>query len=337
MLGKGKYAMLVPVTELEYKKGKTVFADAGDFQFVPVASDEEALASFVREHGCRAVVLGVERYVGPLYQALPRGGIMLRFGVGTDSIDPLQAQAREITIANTPGALDRSVAEHTLFLMGALVRHIGRGNQELKAGEWTPRAGDELADLKLAVIGLGGIGLQVARMAHLAFGMETLIFRRTGPAAVASQMGIDQAELAARLGYSVWSDRTQDVLPGADVVTAHLPLTDATQGFFDAARFVQFKTGALFVNTSRGGLVVEEDLARALASGKLGGAALDVYQNEPYRPAGDGHDLRNFANVLMTPHVASNTRAANQRMATLVLDNLRHWARGELDAVHVVW
>ena len=329
--------MIIPATEPEYQKGKSVFANVAEFQFVPVASDEESIAAFVQQHTCRAVVLGVERYVGPLYEAIPKGGIIVRFGVGTDSIDPLQTKRRGILVANTPGALDRSVAEHTIFLIGALVRHIGQGNQDVKNGNWAPLTGDELGDLKLAIIGLGQIGQQVAQIAHVAFGMETLICKRSIPATTASQMGITEAELQARLGYSMWSDGTEDVVRDADIVSVHLPHTPETKGFFDADRFAQLKNGALFVNTSRGGLVVERDLAHALKSGKLAGAALDVYQNEPYHPPEHADDLREYPNVLMTPHVASNTRAANKRMASMVLENLRHWARGEMDAVHVAF
>jgi phosphoglycerate dehydrogenase-like enzyme len=167
--------------------------------------------------------------------------------------------------------------------------------------------------------------------------METLISKRSTPATTASQMGITEAELQARLGYSLWTDHTEEVLRDADIVSVHLPLTSDTRGFFDADRFAQFKTGAFFVNTSRGGLVVERDLAHALESGKLAGAALDVFQEEPYHPPEDTDDLRKYPNILMTPHVASNTRAANKRMASMVLENLRHWTRGEMDAVHVAF
>ena len=328
--------MIVPVTQPEYAKGEMVFAHVDDCQFVPVSSDEVSVAALVRMHGCRAVVLGVERYVGPLYQAVPEGGIILRFGVGTDSIDRVQAQRGRIFVANTPGALDRSVAEHCIFLIGALVRHIAQGHQELKNGDWMPRTGDELGDLKLAVVGLGRIGAQVAQIAHLAFGMDTLICELDSEAAVSSRLGMSLPEMRSKLGYSTWVDNLEDVLPDADVVTVHVPFTASTAGLFDASRFARFKTGSLFINTSRGGLVVERDLAQALRSGKLAGAALDVYQNEPYEPAEDGEDLRHFPSLLMTPHIASNTRAANRRMASMVVENLRHWARGEMDAVHTV-
>jgi len=329
--------MIVPVTELEYQKGREVFERAGDHRFVSVPADEPSLAAFVRDNGCAAVVVGVVRYAGPLYEALPRGGIILRFGVGTDSIDRAQAVRRGILVANTPGALDRSVAEHTIFLIGALVRHIARGDRDVRDGRWEPRTGDELRDLKLAIVGLGAIGAQVAQIAHAGFGVETLVCQHGTEARATARLGMGVDEMRSRLGYSLWSKDLIEVLPSADIVSVHLPLRPGNEGLFDAATFARFKDGSLFVNTSRGGLVVERDLAWALRCGKLAGAALDVYENEPYEPVEGAEDLRQLPNVLMTPHVASNTRAANRRMAEMVVGNLRHWERGEMDAVHRVF
>lgn len=329
--------MIIPVTTLEYEKGRTVFERATDYAFTPVEDDEQVLAAFVEEHGCRAVVVGVTPYIGPLYEALPKGGLILRFGVGTDSLDRVRTRTRDIKVANTPGALDRSVAEHTLFLSGALVRHIVSGSDTLKAGSWSPETGDELQDLKLAVIGMGQIGAQVAQIAHLGFGMQTLACERLSEAAVASRLGVSLASMRAHLGYTRWSSDPGDILAEADIVSAHLPVVPDTVGYFNAARFRAFKHGSLFVNTARGALVVEADLAAALGAGHLAGAALDVYAHEPYEPAGANCDLRTFPNVIMTPHVASNTRAANRRMATMVVQNLRHWNAGAFDQVHIVW
>lgn len=328
--------MIVPVTQTAYEKGAMVFAQPGEYQFVPVANDEELVATFIRDHGCRAVVLGAAPYVGPLYEALAAGSIILRFGVGFDNIDRGLARQRGIAIANTPGALDRSVAEHCLLLIGALVRQIVQGHQELRQGNWQPRATYELGELKLGIVGLGRIGAQVAQIAHQGFGMETLICQRSTEAVVADRLRMPVPEMRARFGYSTWSADLDAVVAGADVVSVHLPLNERTEGLFDAAQFAQFKTGSLFVNTSRGKLVVERDLVSALKSGRLAGAALDVYQHEPYRPAEGAEDLRHVPQVIMTPHSASNTYTANRRMAQMVVDNLRHWERGAMEAAYVV-
>jgi len=327
--------MIVPVTRPEYEKGKTVFSAVETLEFVPVAPEEDTLAAFVRQHRCRAAVIGVSKYRGPLYQALSQRGLLVRFGVATDNIDREKARDRAILIANTPGALDQAVAEHTLFLMGALVRHLTRSDQEVKAGKWNPLVGEQLSSLRLGLVGLGNIGFQVACLAHQGFGMETLIFSRHSPEETASRRGLSVENLRLRLGWSLWSDRVEEILPGSDIVSVHLPLTEKTAGFFHAARFARFKTGSFFINTARGGLVVEKDLAQAILSGKLAGAALDVFQKEPYQPT-DGVDLRQLPGVIMTPHIASNTRTANLRMARMVVENILHWERGELDLVHLV-
>jgi lactate dehydrogenase-like 2-hydroxyacid dehydrogenase len=328
--------VIVPVTELEYRKGQAVFETVEGIEFVSVPAAEPALAAFVKERACRAVVLGVTPYTGALYRAVPAGGILLRFGVGTDSLDFAQVRERGLLVANTPGALDRSVAEHTLFLVGALLRHIAQGDRALKAGEWTPQAGRELGGLKLAVIGLGRIGYQVARMAHLGFGAQVLVGERDSEQAVAARLGLSLGELRGDTGYALWDSAFEHVLPEADVVSVHLPLNAHTRHIFNRRTFGLCKPGALFVNTARGGLVDEAALAAALREGRLGGAALDVFEHEPYRPVDAESDLRTFPNVIVTPHVASNTAAANRRMAEMVVENLQNWLRADLEAVHLV-
>lgn len=328
--------MIVPVTEMEYAKGKAVFTQAEDVQFVPVGRDEAVLAAFIRDNHCRAAVLGVDVYSGAIYDALPAGGILLRFGVGIDGLNAQLCRAKGLYAANTPGALDQSVAEHALFLMGGLVRHISSGSTRMKLGDWRPQAGDECSDLKLAVIGLGGIGAKMARMAHQALGMDVLVCQRSSQQQAADRLGFGSVEqMLEQLGIIAWSADSADILPHADVVSLHLPAIAANHGYFNAGRFAECKPGALFINTARGKLVVEDDLVAALESGQIGGAALDVFEAEPYQPK--GRDLRQFEQVIMTPHEASNTRAANRRMAEMVIENLRYWQQCALEKVHLVF
>ena len=265
--------MIVPVTELEFQKGKAVFESVEGVEFVSTPADEAALAAFIKQAACRAAVLGVTAYNGALYRALPAGSILLRFGVGTDSLDFAQIKARGLLVANTPGALDRSVAEHTIFLIGALLRKISQGDRALKAGQWVPQVGNELAGLKLAVIGLGRIGYQVARIAHAGFGARILVGEIDSEEDVAARLGVSLEQLRREIGYSLWHSEFEKVLPQADIVCAHLPLNVNTRHIFDAHAFGLFKPGALFVNTARGGLVDEAALATALREGRLGSAA----------------------------------------------------------------
>ncbi|MBN2503291.1 MAG: hypothetical protein JXB38_21115 [Anaerolineales bacterium] len=328
--------MIVPVTELEYQKGQAVFEAAPGVEFVPVPADEDTLATFVKETNCRAVVVGVTQYTGALYQALPAGGVVLRFGVGTDSLDFAQVRERDLLVANTPGALDRSVAEHTLFLIGALLRKIAAGDQALKAGQWASQAGNELAGRRLAVIGLGRIGYRVARAAYLGFGAQVLVGEIDSEEDAAARLGVSLERLRRDIGYILWADEFEKLLLEAEVVSVHLPLHTGTRHIFNTSIFQIFRPGALFVNTARGGLVDEAALAVALRKERLGGAALDVFEYEPYCPVNAASDLRTLPNVVMTPHVASNTAAANRRMAEMVVENLQNWMLGDLNAVHLV-
>lgn len=327
--------MIVPVADVIYQKGAAVFESTPEFDFVPISADEETLAAFICAHECRACVLGVDIYSGPLYEALPPGGAIIRFGVGTDGIDRKQLKNHDLLLANTPGTLDQSVAEHTIFLIGALVRQITIGNARVKSGEWASETGNELGDLTLGIVGLGSIGAAVARIAHQGFGMRVLVYQRSSPDATAKRLGFLSVEsMLSELGICCWSDEPSMAISKADVVSVHLATNEDTIGYFNAERFAQLKPGAFFVNTSRGRLVVDTDLAAALESGQLAGAALDVFHDEPYQP--NGVDLRKFDNVIMTPHVASNTMAANRKMAARVVENLKFWQAGKIEKMFLV-
>jgi phosphoglycerate dehydrogenase-like enzyme len=327
--------MIIPVTETEYYKGKPVFDSATDFAFVPVSAQEDQLARFIVKHQCQACVLGVEHYRKELYTALPKGGLILRFGVGTDGIDRKQLKENSILLANTPGTLDQSVAEHTIFLIGSLVRHICHENAQVKSGRWHSSIGHELGELTLAIVGFGRIGSIVAKIAHQGFQMDLLVCDISDPTDVAQRLGYESAEkMNADLGLREWHSDSAEILPKADIVTVHLPLLPATEGYFNKVRFNQVKPGAYFINTSRGKLVIEDDLVEALEKGKLAGAALDVFQNEPYQVIGS--DLRKIDNLIMTPHVASNTRAANHKMAYAVIETLAQWVHGAKQPINLV-
>jgi lactate dehydrogenase-like 2-hydroxyacid dehydrogenase len=164
----------IAVTELEYRKVQDIFDAAGadGLACLPAAAAEAELAAFVREHGIQHVIIGVEPYRGALYEALPAGGVVARFGVGHDGVDKPLATTRGILCTNTPGALDDSVAEHALNLMLAAARHTATVATACKQGQWRPQVGRELRNRKLAVIGCGPIGCRVARIAAFGFGMQ---------------------------------------------------------------------------------------------------------------------------------------------------------------------
>jgi len=316
----------VLVSELEYAKGRDVFQAAAELCVQPAPVEELELAAAVLAARARAVIVGVRPYLGPLYEALAevaggRGALIARFGVGHDSIDKRQAAARGITVTNTPGVLDQSVAEHALWLMGSLARHVAGGDAALRGGQFQGLPGIELTGRTLAVIGCGPIGRRVARIAQHGLGMHVL--------------GVDRVpvEVSAATGLDAYTNDADRAFAEADMVSVHLPATAETRHFVDRRRLELMKPSALLVNTARGALVDERALFDALAGGTIAGAALDVYETEPYVPAAPDKDLRRLANTVLTPHVGSNTREANRRMAEASLACASNFLAGRLEAL----
>ena len=313
------------VTELEFRKAEEVFRDARDVRCEPAPVDEAALAETVVSRGARAVIVGVAPYRGPLYEALGKksGAIIARFGVGHDSVNKPLARQHGIIVTNTPGVLDVSVAEHALWLMGCLGRKISRLEARLRAGEFAGEVGMELRGKTLGVLGFGTIGRRVAAIAHFGFGMKVIACDQIPPDKI--------AEAVAANGVEHYTTDAEELLRQSDFVSVHLPVVPSTQRFINAARLAWLKPGAMLVNTARGAVLDEEALYDALAAGRLAGAALDVFEREPYMPAHPDKDLRKLENVVLTPHVGSNTAEANRRMAESALENVRCFLAGKLD------
>ncbi len=328
----------VPVTQPEWEKGRAVFEhQADDVVFVPVADDEAALAKAIRQTGAPATIVGVKRYRGEVYDALPAGGVIARFGVGYDSIDLAQATARRLVVTNTPGALDASVAEHAIWFLGALARPIHATGAALSQGSWAPQNGREVNGLTLAVIGFGRIGRRTARIAGLGLGMRVVAFDCLPlPDALAS-CGLDRAEdLAPAYGVATYTTDLAEALAEADFVSLHLSVTPETVGFFNRERLALLKPGACLINTARGALIDENALYDALATRALGGAGLDVFVNEPYAPVDPQRDLRTLPNAILTPHIGSSTTAANERMATQAVACVRACLQGRWQEATIV-
>jgi len=167
---------IILISEFEYNKGETVFKKySGEkYQFVPANNDEEPLSRKIIELNGKAVIVGVDPYKNKLYDAIPKGGIIARFGVGHDNIDKDLAQKKGILVTNTPGALDNAVAEHAICLIGCLARSSHYQNNRLKSGEWDPMTGVEVRGKILAVIGFGNIGQKVCKKASLGLEMDVI-------------------------------------------------------------------------------------------------------------------------------------------------------------------
>jgi D-3-phosphoglycerate dehydrogenase len=229
-----------------------------------------------------------------------------RAGVGVDNVDVDAATRRGIVVANAAESTVDSAAEHAVALLLALVRNIPQAHAALTAGSWDRQrfTGIELAGKTLGVLGLGRIGREVARRA-LGLGMRVVAYDPFVSADRFRELGV---EPAASL---------DDVYAEADVVTLHLPLNEETRGVLDASAFARMKDGVRIVNAARGGLVDEDALADAIRSGKVAGAALDVFEQEPY--AGP---LLELPQVVVTPHLAGSTTEAQDRAGVVIAEQV---------------
>lgn len=222
-----------------------------------------------------------------------------RAGIGVDNVDVPAASRRGIVVMNTPSGNAVTTAEHAIALMMALARRLPQAHASVKAGRWTKTGlrGVELCGKTLGVVGLGNIGRLVVERA-LGLRMQAIAHDPYLPEDVAGRLGIRCVPL-------------DELLRTADVVSLHVPLTPRTRNLLDAGALALMKPGALLINTARGGIVDEAALHDALASGRLGGAALDVFASEP--PAGS--PLLGLDNVVLTPHLGASTEEAQERVA----------------------
>ncbi len=322
------------VTEIEFEKSKNVFEAAEAIEAKSVPLEENALAEAVIANDCRAVVLGVDAYTGPLYEALGQtggdnGAIIARFGVGHDGVDKQLAQAHNIVVTNTPGALDTSVAEHAVWLIGALSRQVAAHDMHMKSSQWTPSLGQEVRGKTLLIVGCGNIGRKVARIASSGFGMNVIAF---------DAMPLDATQMKEEFGCTSIAPSLDDALAAADAVSIHLPAIEQTRHFVDSKFLSTMKHDALLINTARGSIVDECALYDALKNSSIAGAALDVYEQEPYVPVDPSRDLRSLPQVVLTPHVGSSTTQACEGMANCCLKNIKAFFDGErasLDRVSI--
>jgi phosphoglycerate dehydrogenase-like enzyme len=316
---------IVLITEPEYRKGEECFVEARGVQCRYAPAAEEELAGVIRDAQAKYVIVGPHPYTGPLYDALPAGGVIARFGVGHDGIDKPRATARRLLCTNTPGVLDQSVAEYTMLLIAAAAKRLPSAMQTMGSGGWYMPAGRELQGRTLAVIGCGGIGRAVARIATVGYGMLVV---------GCTKLGAPPPDAIDHM-HRVTNDFA-DAVRDADFVSLHIPSRPSTHRFINRERLAYFSERAWLINTSRGAVVDEAALFDVLASGRIAGSALDVFAREPYVPEEDGGDLRTLANVIATPHIGSATVEANRRMAERALRNIRFALLGERDRMDLL-
>ena len=237
-----------------------------------------------------------------------------RAGVGIDNVDVDAATRRGIVVANAPESTVISAAEHTIGLLVALTRNIPQAHAALKQGRWERKTygGVELADKTLGVLGFGRIGQQVARRAA-GLGMRVVAYDPFVSAERFRELGVERVE------------NEEDAYAAADFLTLHLPLTDDTRKSINADAFAKMRDGIRIVTAARGELIDEDALLAALKSGKVGGAALDVFSTEPY-----SGPLLELDNVVVTPHLAASTEEAQDRAGVIIAEQVAAALEGGL-------
>ncbi|HVG25064.1 MAG TPA: phosphoglycerate dehydrogenase [Thermoanaerobaculia bacterium] len=241
--------------------------------------------------------------------------IIGRAGVGLDNVDVDACTARGILVINAPTANIMSATEHTMAMLLALCRNIPEAHASVKRGEWTRSKfmGVELDGKTLGVIGLGRIGTRITQRAR-GFNMRVIAYDPYVADSVFERVG------AARVTLD-------QLLAQADVITVHTPLTDETRALIGAHEIAKMKDGVIVLNIARGGIYEEQALADALNSGKISGAAVDVYVDEP---PGKDHPLLNAKNIILSPHIGANTIEAQDRVAVQTSEMVIEALRGSI-------
>jgi D-3-phosphoglycerate dehydrogenase len=292
------YRVLIPQDVAQ--PGKDYLRDRGYEIKMGGGITAEAIAADVTD--CDAILARTAPFTAKVLEAGKKLKVISRHGVGYDNIDVARATELGIWVTFAPESLANTVAEHVIGCILTLARNFMQLDRETRAGNWGIRdklQGTDLAGKVLGIVGLGRIGRRVAQKASQGLDMKVV--------------GYDpflKQEQVAEVATPVKS--MDDVFSVADFVSLHIPGGVATRGLVDKKQFALMKKTAFFINASRGDVVVETDLIKALSNGTIAGAAIDVYEKEP--PQKD-NPLMSMSNVLLTPHNASQTREGMIRMA----------------------
>jgi D-3-phosphoglycerate dehydrogenase len=307
------------ITESMSQPGRALLKEREDIELVEFpnmisAGDFEAMLR--RQAPVHGVALGATRFGEPEIEASKDIKVVTRIGVGYDAVDVPALSRRRVPLMVAGTANSPSVAEQALFMMLTLAKRAVEMHALVRDGAWASRLGLLPYDLfgkTVLIVGFGRIGTRTAKRC-LAMEMNVLVYDPYRPAAEIKAAGCEPvADLDA-------------ALPRADFVSVHCPKTPETVGMFNAARLKRMKPTAYLINTARGGIVEEKALYDALVSGKLAGAGLDVFEQEP---PPRGHSLLELPNVIMAPHVAGVTREAVDRMSEQTARNILSALDGE--------
>lgn len=272
---------------------------------------EKQLIKVIPEYDC-LFVRSATKVTSDVINAGVRLKVIGRAGTGVDNIDLAEATLKGILVLNTPGGNTRSAAEHTIAMMLSLFRHIPQANFSMKMKKWDRKsfAGEEFKNKILAIVGLGKIGQEVAEMAD-GLGMKVIAYDPF--------LTKESAEI---LNVSLVSmDKLFEL---AEIISLHIPLNDQTKNLISSDVFDKCKHGVKIINCARGGIINETDLISALKSGKVGGAAIDVFENEPTQ----NFELIDHPNVITTPHLGASTKEAQEKVAFQLAEEFVKFCKG---------
>lgn len=293
-----------------FERSRKTFNDAslkyGIEFFLTNVLDEEAMLNY-NKMGVNCFVIGAEAYSKNFYRKISEGSAVIRYGVGYNAVPVDICKKRKIKVGYTPGTLTESVAEHTFALLLSVARKIPEQHQAMIAGNWQGLSGMELKNKTIAIIGFGSIGQAVAKIAKYGFGMKVKAF--------------DIKKIRNMDLIDFFSDNFKETVQNAAILSLHMSSSKETKEFINEEKINMMEDGVIFINTSRGELVNENDLYAALESGKIAGAGLDVFRNEPYE-SHQKTDFRKLKNIVLTPHCSSNTIDSNIRMANMTIKNI---------------
>jgi D-3-phosphoglycerate dehydrogenase len=263
---------------------------------------EEELIEFVRDYD--AIIVGIEKITAPVIEASKKLKIITKHGAGVDNVDVTTASARGIVVTSAPGANSDAVADLTLGLFLSLAREIPFADRSVREGKWPRLAGVQINEKTLGIIGLGQIGKKVVKRA-LGFDMKVLVYDVIQDEAFARQTALRYVSL-------------DELLAQSDFISIHVPLMPSTHRLIGERELGLLKKQAFIVNISRGNIVDEEALYRSLKEGRIRGAALDVFSQEP--PAGS--PLLSLDNVILTPHMGGYTLEALRDTGLICVRNI---------------
>lgn len=298
----------VLVSDALSEEGLKVFRESKELTVdVKTELKPDALKEIIKDYDA-LVVRSATKVTKEIIQAAKKLKVIGRAGVGLDNVDLTAATQHGIIVMNTPAGNTISTAEHTFSMILALSRNIPQANSSMKKGEWkrSKFMGVELNNKVLGIVGFGRIGSEVAKRAK-SFGMKVEAFDPFLSAKVAESIGVEIADL-------------KKVLQDADYITVHTPLTEETRHMISDKEFAMMKKGVRIINCARGGIIDENALSKAVAEGKVIGAAMDVFEKEPL--AADSQLLK-FDNVITTPHLGASTEEAQVNVAIEVAEIVR--------------